>query len=226
MNELEIKMSLINYLSTEHPKETGTKFIKELFVENFARRADVVMVNGHLSAYEIKSDLDSLLRLEGQLDSFTRYFEYVTVVCTKTHLNKVKAILSRDEWLKVGIFLVNGEKVRSVRKPKKNVLRIDYWFSHLPVDELRKILKENAIPAKGNRAELINVACEHLSVKHVREFVLQYFKRRDTKIQIMKKRSNQPENRLHQSSILDDWIKSHRNILQLGSINVIPRRVK
>lgn len=227
MNELEIKMSLISYLSEKHHQEADTRFIKELFVENFNRRADVVMVNGHLSAYEIKSDLDSLIRLDGQLDSFTRYFEYVTVVCTKLHLAAVRKKLEQEAWLKVGICLVDGKKVRLVRHPKKNSIKMDYWLSHLPVDELRLMLRENAVPAKGNRAELVTFASKNLSVKPVREFVLRYFKRRDEKIRAKKKKGNQPESRLPFVSFNDELIRSYE---KAGVLNVqvkprVPRQI-
>ena len=226
MNELEIKMSLISYLSEKHSQEADTKFIKELFVENFNRRADVVMVNGHLSAYEIKSDLDNLLRLEGQLDSFIRHFEYVTVVCTKMHLEAVREKLEQDAWLKVGICLVDGKKISSIRRPKKNALKVDYWLSHLPVDELRQMLRENAVSPKGNRAELVAAASEHISKKPVREFVLRYFKRRDGKIQAMKKKGSQAESRLPKVSINDELIRNYEK----SSINVqvkprVPRQM-
>ena len=227
MNEHEIKESLIRYLSNRYSSENNEiTFIKELFVDSWNRRADVVMVNGHLSAYEIKSDRDSLTRLRGQLDSFKNYFEYVTVVCTKTYISEIKKILGHDEWLKVGIFLVDGENVQSIRKAKKNVIKIDNWFSHLPVDELRKLLKENAVHANGNRAELINAASKHLLVKHVREFVLRYFKRRDEKIQAMKKKGNRLESRLPKISLNDELIKSYKNAHALTRTKLrIPRQV-
>lgn len=227
MNEHEIKESLIRYLSNRYSSENNEiTFIKELFVDSWNRRADVVMVNGHLSAYEIKSDRDSLTRLRGQLDSFKNYFEYVTVVCTKTYISEIRKILGHDEWLKVGIYLVDGENVRSIRKAKKNVIKIDNWFSHLPVDELRKLLKENAVHANGNRAELVNAASKHLLVKHVREFVLRYFKRRNEKIQAMKKKGNRLENRLPKISLNDELIKSYKNAHTLTRTKLrIPRQV-
>jgi hypothetical protein len=42
--------------------------------------ADVVMSNGHLVAYEVKSELDNTDRLEEQIKGYSEIFDYVYVV--------------------------------------------------------------------------------------------------------------------------------------------------
>ena len=49
--------------------------------------ADVVMSNGHLVAYEVKSELDNTLRLENQLNGYSEIFDYVYIVYWGTKFN-------------------------------------------------------------------------------------------------------------------------------------------
>jgi hypothetical protein len=54
-----------------------------------ACKADVVVLNGTSTAYEIKSERDSLTRLSNQLDNYRKVFATVNVVVSATHLLEV-----------------------------------------------------------------------------------------------------------------------------------------
>jgi hypothetical protein len=54
-----------------------------------ACKADVVVLNGTSTAYEIKSERDSLTRLSNQLDNYRKVFATVNVVVGATHLLEV-----------------------------------------------------------------------------------------------------------------------------------------
>lgn len=60
-----------------HSPQTTT-LLQEVSVQ--ASQADLVMINGYATVYEIKTELDSLRRLPGQLQSYRRVFEHVVVV--------------------------------------------------------------------------------------------------------------------------------------------------
>jgi hypothetical protein len=55
-------------------------------------KADSVILNGISTCYEIKSEYDSLNRLEVQLSSYLKIFDKVNVVTTEGHLHKVERI--------------------------------------------------------------------------------------------------------------------------------------
>jgi hypothetical protein len=57
------------------------------------RKADVVVLNGSASAYEIKSERDCLSRLEQQVDEYRRVFASVNVVAAERHLRAVEKVL-------------------------------------------------------------------------------------------------------------------------------------
>jgi hypothetical protein len=49
---------------------------------------DVAVVNGELSGYEIKSDEDTLARLEGQVDAYGRVLDRAYLVTTSRHFDR------------------------------------------------------------------------------------------------------------------------------------------
>jgi hypothetical protein len=67
------------------------------------RKADVVVLNGTSTAYEIKSERDSLSRLRNQLDSYRKVFAAVNVVASEVHLNDVLSAAPAD----VGVLVLS-----------------------------------------------------------------------------------------------------------------------
>jgi hypothetical protein len=67
----------------------------------------VVILNGTSCVYEIKTELDSLDRLEGQLRSYRKVFDKIYVVTHESQLSKLRRVLRDD----VGI-LVLTERYR------------------------------------------------------------------------------------------------------------------
>lgn len=59
-------------------------------------KADVVVLNGTSTAYEIKSERDSLSRLWNQVDNYRRVFAKVNVVVSRSHLSKVSQSVPDD----------------------------------------------------------------------------------------------------------------------------------
>ena len=70
--------------------------------------ADLVMVNGHGSVYEIKSDLDSFERLEGQISDYFKVFSFVNIVIPEHRIESAKRKLSNlgDSGEHVGIYVL------------------------------------------------------------------------------------------------------------------------
>lgn len=184
MTEARIRELLVAKLSASAAGQ-GAAFISELFVDGFQRRADLVMANGSLAAFEIKSERDTLERLDGQLECYQRLFELVTVVCAERHL---QGVLDRADPV-VGVWAIsNTGKVRHVRQARKGApLSQTNWVSHLPVDELRALLRASGLSGNGSRTELSERASE-IAAYRVRTFVLDYLKRRDQRIEKLRQR--------------------------------------
>lgn len=179
MTELDIRNAIIAAMSRTTTWASST-FIPEMFVDEFTRRADLVVAGSKLIAFEIKSERDKLDRLDGQLKSYTRFFEQVTVVCAERHLEGVEA----NSLSEVGIWAIRKDgSIRMVRKAKNlNQHSTDSWLSFLPVDELRKLLKMHSMKLGRHRHDLLAAAAD-IPMKTIRKYVLDYLQRRDERIQ-------------------------------------------
>lgn len=186
MNEAQVRELLIEYLKKKHPKEQEIAFIKELFINDFGQRADLVMANGKLSSFEIKSELDNLNRLPQQIESYLNHFEEITVVCSEKHK---EGVLEMIENKNVGLMTLSVRgKLKTERAPKKIKLDSTSWLSHLPVDEVKLLLRENGLPLTGHREALVDRVNTQIALKKVRSYVLAYFKRREYRIEQIKKK--------------------------------------
>jgi hypothetical protein len=92
MNEREIQQRLVPVLRGENPGD-GTLIACQRDICWRQGRVDVVVVNGALSGFEIKSRRDSLARLPRQADLYSRVLDYATVVCPAHHLDDADAII-------------------------------------------------------------------------------------------------------------------------------------
>lgn len=81
-------------------------------------RADSVILNGTSTVYEIKSEYDTFLRLEQQLNDYKQAFEYVYIVVPTSTVEKLKSSL-KD--FNVGILeLNNNDSLTKIREAKSN----------------------------------------------------------------------------------------------------------
>ncbi len=222
MTETEIRNALINRLSAS---SSGAKaaFISEMFVDKFSRRADLVMANGKLSVFEIKSERDTLERLEGQISSYQNFFEEVTVVCATRHQLNVKALVPKN----IGVWLIDSDGHLSVlRKAKAEKLpSIENWLSFLPVDELKKLLRDKGMRTTGNRSTLV-AAASLLPIKSVRAYVLSFLKRRGERIDTLRAKKVEKQ-ALSRSDSTRCYIKQLHDFIESlpHSVSAIPRRV-
>lgn len=174
LTEGKIKTQLVRHLR-ETGATKGARVISELCVAGFSRRADVVLVNGMLSAFEIKGEFDNLDRLAGQLETFSLYFESLTVVCACRHTEKVLATVPSN----VGVWEVTAEQI-SVKRPAvvtQNEER-DIWLSYLPVRVLKPFLAEQRIRSNGQHRSQLLEAAREIKVSVIRQAALDYLKGR------------------------------------------------
>ncbi|MDH6250902.1 hypothetical protein M2347_000629 [Chryseobacterium sp. H1D6B] len=147
-------------------------------------KADLAVFNGTSSVYEIKSDKDSTDRLSTQIADYKKFFEFVNVVVSEKHLNKVKTIVSED----VGIFIISANnKIINVREPISNIKNLDLktLFYSLRKNEYMTIIlkKYGFIPDVPNT--LIFKECYNLfkliDLDELHSFVVEILKTRSMK---------------------------------------------
>jgi len=114
-------------------------------------KADVVILNGASSVYEIKSEFDTLDRLWDQIESYQRVFDYINVVTHESQLKKINQKLSSN----IGIFILTDRNtLKTIREPKSNKRNVvpEFMFDSLRKDEYCKIIKAEfgAVPDVPN----------------------------------------------------------------------------
>ena len=179
LNEGDIKAAVIDKLFSSDVLSNAV-LINEMVIANWSRRADLVVANGKLHAFEIKSDLDTLRRLDGQLETYLQRFDKVTVVCTEkfAHLVKERTDPRVEIWCATpvdsGIRLSVFRRGQSFLVSNKRIL-----CGYLHKTELAALLKrENRnVSIETSRVQL-ELEAESLSVRQIREFVLQSLKER------------------------------------------------
>jgi len=109
-----IKSKLIDFLIND--------FYNDFFIGNEVmygtkrKLVDLLILNNNqLTAIEIKADNDDLRRIQEQINESKKIFDYIIVCTTLVHLEKTKQVLPDD----IGIFSVNEQGVKEIRKPKK-----------------------------------------------------------------------------------------------------------
>ena len=107
-NEYFYKNTILNQLLIKKHDLYNTAALTELPIGS--SKADFILINGRGKVYEIKTDLDNLLRLENQIKDYYKVFSYVYVVVGNKQLSHVKQFL-KDQ--KVGIYelTTNGKVI-------------------------------------------------------------------------------------------------------------------
>lgn len=104
-------------------------------------KADVVLLNGDSTVYEIKSQYDSFARLEKQIRAYFEIFDYINVISSASQVQKLESILPD----KAGILvLTNRNTISTIREPKSNKenLNLDILFDSFRKAEYMRIIKE------------------------------------------------------------------------------------
>lgn len=93
MREHEIRRAVISSVRSAHPDEAETLIVEEMGVCFGSARIDVVVVNGLISGFEIKSASDTLTRLPSQVAAYGRVLDNATLVCAARHHVKAEGLL-------------------------------------------------------------------------------------------------------------------------------------
>jgi hypothetical protein len=146
-------------------------------------KADVVVLNGTSTVYEIKSAFDSFVRLEKQIKSYLEIFDHVNVVTSNSQVSKLNKMLPDQ----VGILvLTNRNTISTIRESETNKKNIkpDVLFDSLRKNEYINAIKEYYGTAPNAPNTLIYKECKKLFCKIYPEIA------HDITIKILRERSN------------------------------------
>jgi len=184
MNDARIRQALHSRVIRYHHDSEKAMVIDELGLHHGQARIDIAVINGELSGFEIKSELDNLSRLHSQVDSYSSVFEKLTLVVAKKFLDPSLDIIP-DWW---GVIVadrgprggVHFERVRSNSR-NNNVepyaLAMLLWRNE--VIELLRSIGYTGQKLKGPRRYLYSHLVSALSLAEIQSTVCTVLKSRE-----------------------------------------------
>lgn len=109
MHDTDLRASLRRRVRRYH-RGAGTRILEELGILEGRVRVDLVVVNGTLRGYEIKSAADSLRRLPSQVAAYGQVLDYAGLVVAERHLDASLRILPR--WWEVVVARQRDHRLR------------------------------------------------------------------------------------------------------------------
>ena len=104
-------------------------------------KADVVILNGTSTVYEIKSEYDSFVRLNDQIHAYLDIFDYINVITSNSQADKLEHFLPES----VGLLVLNkNNTISTVRVAKSNIenIKLEILFESLRKIEYTRVIKE------------------------------------------------------------------------------------
>lgn len=160
--EYVYKNTIVNkILLGRHSLNTST-LISELNVGK--SKADIVIFNGTSTVYEIKTELDSLNRLETQLEDYLKCFDKIYVVTTLENIKKLENRLSE----KIGLIeYTKKHTLKEHKKAESNKRNIDKksLFSLFRKNEMLNIIKKIGFEIPDVHPRYLRKECEKIFLK-------------------------------------------------------------
>lgn len=173
--EPEIKCAVIERLRTLRGLSPTFIIANEFVTDDWRRRADLLVIDKALWAFEIKSAADRLDRLEGQVDAYLQRFDKVTVVVDAVH--EAAALAAVPQGVEVWVFhrAVDGGPF-SWRVPIRGRRELnsapERLIPMLTARELRQLASEHQLPRGNGRRAALAAAASNLSPAKLRSAVL------------------------------------------------------
>ena len=231
LDERYIKAAVIDRLLSTGALDDAV-LINEMVYANWSRRADLAVANGHLHAFEIKSDFDSLRRLEGQIAIYLERFDKLTVVVAPKYLSSVLEMTPPQVAVWCALEEESGVRIKVVRAGRKQrVENRDVLIDYLLRDELYCFLSTHGIQVRrsDSRSHLVSLArMEPLS--KLRAYVLHALKERykesfSTFI-ALRKENTSPEDLIALRKTRNVEVETPRSSMPTVHVDFKPQRVQ
>ncbi len=120
-NDKQIRRQLKRDLISVYSGDPDTIILEELGLRHGYCRIDLAVVNGSLHGFEIKSDRDTLSRLERQADTYNKVLDFVTLVVGERHTERASRIVPPWWGIKCAEICEQGKlQILDLRKPSEN----------------------------------------------------------------------------------------------------------
>lgn len=218
-NEYYYKNELLNKIVFGKHSPNTTSALRELPVSKSI--ADFIIINKRAQVYEIKTELDTLQRLDGQLKDYYKAFKYVNVITDEKYAERIKETVNKD----IGIYtLTKRNQIHEIRKAKEHIseLQSDVMFKILRKSEFEQLNlnKFGQLPKVGASQyykanfKLFNQLSKEEQQREL-TFILKqrYLKRFKGKIDLIEKCPDELKELVYFSKLKDDQITHLNNFL-------------
>lgn len=96
MRDADVRDVVRRSLQDAHRDDLDTRIVEEMGIWGGSARIDVAVINGELHGVELKSERDTLARLDRQIELYDKVFDRVTLVVGLNHLDG--ALRKAPEW--------------------------------------------------------------------------------------------------------------------------------
>ncbi|MDV3753720.1 hypothetical protein CMU20_01660 [Elizabethkingia anophelis] len=182
MRDIDIRESLKTGPLKKYVSDSDSLVLDEFNISLGIVRADIAILNGVLHGIEIKSEKDTLKRLDTQLTEYKKFFEYITVVTCEKFQNKIENSIPE----RCGILVAKSENdkivFKTVRKAKKNYdidkicLAKSLWKEEI-IDALKEINYKKGLKSKS-KPLLYEILCDNFSKQELLKIVKEKIKTR------------------------------------------------
>lgn len=121
LSDADIRPALRARVLAPHHGDPDTVLLEELGVCRGLVRVDLAVVNGIIHGFEIKSDRDTLRRLEGQIESYSKVLDRATLVTSERHVDDALRLV--PAWwglLRIDMTRHGGMRFAAVRRGRAN----------------------------------------------------------------------------------------------------------
>ena len=151
--EADIKSLALNELTKKKLINSDSLVINEFTIGNFLRRVDLVITsNNKTIAFEIKSEADTLKRLDGQIAEYLNYFDKVIVIADSKFTPQIIDKLPDN----VGFWELSDTKFKVLKKGKlAKKISNEHLLDLMDVTDLTKLTAKLKIKSLKDRESLI-----------------------------------------------------------------------
>lgn len=176
--EPQLKAAVLDALFHHHWIDDNAVVISEMPLPRGDRRADLVLANGKLIGFEIKSGADTTSRLAAQAAAFLEQFEGLVVVVDERHYADAERLLPPA----AGIFTsseIDGRITINIRR-KAHVKALDRQASMrlMHTADLQKLARRHRMPTASTSRYALEQAIIELPQHIIRAAAIEAVKRR------------------------------------------------
>ncbi len=172
--DADIRTYLHQHVRLAHPGDSAL-FLDEFPLYGGDVRADLVVVNGRLHGYEIKSARDTLDRLPRQVQAYGAVFDRASIVVSECHLDSARRLV--PAWWEVLVAQCVGGGVcfkfdrRGRANPDREALALTALLWRAEAYAILQSLGLDAGMRSASMSEMMDKLAEHVKVQKLGELV-------------------------------------------------------